>query len=143
MTEPERHAPIPVGIGLVARDGRYLIRLRPPGGPMPGVWEFPGGKCERGETPGEAAARECREEIGLDVVLGRLRRRLDYRYPHGWVELSYFDCTLADPRAEPDPRTGFRWVAAEELPSLTFPQANEPILEELARDARGTPRAGK
>lgn len=140
MTQTERDAPIPVGIALVARDGCYLIRQRPPGGPMPGVWEFPGGKCECGESAEEATARECREEIGLEVVLGRLRRRTDYRYPHGWVELSYYDCILADARAEPEPSTGFRWVAGADLPALTFPQANEPILEELARAAQDAQR---
>ena len=72
--------------------------------------------------------------------IGPLRRRIEYRYPHGWVELSYFDCTLADPRAEPEPGTGFRWVPAGELPSLVFPQANEPVLEELARSAEHQPR---
>jgi len=135
MTEPETETPIGVGIALVARDGRYLVRQRPPGGPMPGVWEFPGGKCEPGESAEKATQRECAEETGIDVNVGRLRRRTDYRYPHGWVELSYFDCTTVDERAEPDPSTGFRWVDAAALLSLRFPDANGPILDELANAA--------
>ncbi len=107
---------------------------------MPGVWEFPGGKCEPGEPPELATARECREEIGLDVVVGPLRKRVDHRYPHGWVELSYYDCTLADPQAEPDRHTGFRWIDGRDLPMLVFPEANEPILEELARGTGGPTR---
>jgi len=107
---------------------------------MPGVWEFPGGKCEPGETPEQATVRECLEETGLAILPGRLRRRLVYRYPHAWVELFYFDCTTVDPRSEPPTETGFRWVEASELPSLTFPDANEPILEELSNEvAGGTP----
>jgi 8-oxo-dGTP diphosphatase len=102
---------------------------------MAGYWEFPGGKCEPGESPTAATVRECREEIGLDVIVGRLRREITYRYPHAWVHLSYYDCVTADPAAEPDPSTGFRWVAAQALVGLPFPEANEPILRELAREA--------
>jgi 8-oxo-dGTP diphosphatase len=127
--------PLCVGIALVCRRGFSLIRRRPPGTAMAGYWEFPGGKCAPGETPAAATARECREEIGLEVIVGRLRREITYRYPHAWVHLSYFDCVTADPDAEPDPSTGFRWVAAESLVGLPFPEANEPILIELAREA--------
>src|SRR5690348_6485870 len=85
---------IRVGIGLVGRSGSYLVRQRPPkaGSPMPGYWEFPGGKCEEGESPEEATRRECREELGVAIVVGRRRRRVVHQYPHGLVELHYFDC---------------------------------------------------
>src|SRR4051794_41476076 len=107
MNEPGTKTPIAVGIALVARDGRYLVRQRPPGGPMAGVWEFPGGKCEPGETPEAATLRECEEETGLAVVVGPLRSRRVHRYVHAWVELSYYDCSVANPGDEPDPATGF------------------------------------
>jgi mutator protein MutT len=104
---------------------------------MAGYWEFPGGKCEPGESPASAAARECREEIGLEVCVGRLRREVTHRYPHAWVRLSYFDCATRVPDAEPDPATEFRWVPAGSLGTLRFPEANEPILIELAREHAG------
>jgi mutator protein MutT len=100
---------------------------------MAGYWEFPGGKCEPGESAAAAAARECREEIGLDVVVGMLRREAEHRYPHGWIRLSYYDCVTRVPDAEPDPSTGFRWVRGRALQGMLFPEANEPILRELAR----------
>src|SRR3954469_19515789 len=115
--------PIRVGIGLIERQGCYLIRRRPPGSAMAGYWEFPGGKCEPGESPAEATARECREELGLGVVVGPLRRGITHRYHNAWVQLSYFDCVTEDPDADPDPCTGFRWVAAEALVGLSFPEA--------------------
>jgi 8-oxo-dGTP diphosphatase len=147
MTDMDPASPPPapdpairVGIGLIERDGMYLIRRRPdrPGSPMPGVWEFPGGKCDPEESPAEATLRECREETGLGIVLGPLRRVITHRYAHGLVELHYFDGTPEDPDAEPEPRSGFLWVPARTLPSLRFPEANGPILDELARRAEGS-----
>jgi mutator protein MutT len=130
--------PTRVAIALVGRDGSYLVRRRPEGTVLGGYWEFPGGKCEAGECPSAAAARECREELGMDVVVGRLRRRIEHHYAHGPVELSFFDCVTASPDAEPAAGTGFRWVAAGSLLGLAFPPANAPILDELALDWAGT-----
>lgn len=123
-----------VGIGLIERDGCYLIRQRPPGTVYAGYWEFPGGKCEPGEIPAETTARECREETGLDVVVATLRRVATHHYPHGLVTLFFYDCTAADATAEPDQSSGFCWVDARELTRLRFPEANEAVLEELARE---------
>jgi 8-oxo-dGTP diphosphatase len=125
--------PTRVGIGLIGRAGRYLIRQRRPGQIMAGVWEFPGGKCEPGETPKQATARECLEEVGVAVQVERLRARIVHRYEHGLVELSFFDCFTVDPLAEPAEGSGFRWVAARELAGYTFPGANEPVVAALAR----------
>lgn len=99
---------------------------------MPGVWEFPGGKVEAGESPAEATARECWEEVGLLVEVGRFNRRVVHAYPHGLVELSYYHVQLSDPNAEPTPQTGFRWVKAADLPSYTFPPANDALIADLA-----------
>lgn len=132
-----RERPTLVAIGLIERDGRYLIRQRPPlpGSPMPGYWEFPGGKCEPGEQPEAAVLRECLEEVGLELVVNRLRRVVRHVYPHGFVELHFFDCTTADPQAEPARATGFRWVAAAELPRYTFPGANDTVIADIVSEA--------
>jgi mutator protein MutT len=133
-TTPQQ--PLRIGIGLIRRAGHYLIRQRPflHGSPMPGLWEFPGGKCEPGETPADATLRECLEETGLPILLGPLRRSLVHQYPHGLVELHYFDATPIDPLAEPSPDSGFLWTPARLLPTLTFPPANAPLLLELAAE---------
>ncbi|MGO9464506.1 MAG: (deoxy)nucleoside triphosphate pyrophosphohydrolase [Isosphaeraceae bacterium] len=124
--------PKQVGIALVRRGDRFLVRRRPEGTVYAGYWEFPGGKCEPGEDPAAATARECFEEIGLSVVVGPLRRTTTYCYAHGEVELFFFDCCTEDPTAEPADGSGYRWVPAAELPALRFPEANETIIEELA-----------
>jgi 8-oxo-dGTP diphosphatase len=128
-------APTPVGIALIRRGDRYLIRRRPAGTVYAGYWEFPGGKCEPGEDPAAATARECYEEIGLRVVVGPLRHTTIYRYDHGTVELFFFDCCTEDRTAEPTDGSGFCWVPAAELSGLQFPEANEAILAELGRAA--------
>ncbi len=102
---------------------------------MAGVWEFPGGKVEPRESPDEATARECLEEVGLPVEVGPLVRLVVHRYPHGLVELSYYQAHLSDPLSEPAPESGFRWVEAADLPFYTFPEANEALIAVLASGA--------
>lgn len=136
MSEDTQPEPIRVGIGLIGRAGRYLIRQRPPapGSPMAGYWEFPGGKCHDGESTQAAAVRESLEEVGLAVVAMRRRRVVRHVYPHGFVELSFYECETADPDAEPDPATGFQWVAVPDLPSYQFPGANETVVADLVAE---------
>ena len=127
-----REVPTRVGIALVERSGRYLVRRRPdlPGSPMPGKWEFPGGKARGGESPEACAVRECREESGLSVVAAGVRKTIVHRYPHGLVELNYID-VLTENDAEPDEGSGFVWVGAADLVGLDFPEANAAVLAEL------------
>jgi 8-oxo-dGTP diphosphatase len=131
--------PISVGIGIIRRCGRFLVRQRPEGTVYAGFWEFPGGKCDPGESPAAATARECLEETGLSIVVGPLRRITIHRYPHGLVELHFYDCTTERPAAEPHASSGFAWVPAGALASLCFPEANEAVLKELVQEeAQGT-----
>jgi 8-oxo-dGTP diphosphatase len=136
MAPTDDHPPadpfIDVGIGVIERAGRFLIRLRPEGTVYAGYWEFPGGKCEPGESPAAATARECLEETGLEVEVVSLRRVVEHHYPHGRVRLHFHDCRLLDATAEPREGSGCRWVAGPELRAIRFPEANEAILEELA-----------
>jgi 8-oxo-dGTP diphosphatase len=133
MSEPS-DSPVPVGIGIIRRGDRFLVRQRPAGTVYAGYWEFPGGKCESGEDPAQATARECFEETGLAVVVGRLRHVTTYRYPHGLVRLFFHDCTTEHPTADPATESGFQWMFAGELLALRFPEANQAILDELARE---------
>ncbi len=131
--EPER--PVRAGIAIIRRGQRYLVRQRPAETVYAGYWEFPGGKCEPGEQPAQATARECFEEIGIVVRVGPLRKVTVHRYPHALVELHFFDCTTEDDRAEPAPELGFHWLSVTELGRLRFPEANEAVIAELKRAA--------
>lgn len=108
--------------------GRYLVGVRGDDGPLPGLAEFPGGKCQPDESPAACAVRECREETGLAVVPVRLLLRQQFEYPHGAVDLHFWLCEPADPQAVADDHAGFRWVGRGELRSLPFPEGNRELL---------------
>lgn len=118
----------------MALEGRFLVRQRT-GPPLAGYWEFPGGKCEPGESPREAADRECLEELGFAVVLAdRPRRVVVHDYPHGRLELHFFDARPASDDAGPDADSPFQWVPSKKLTNLRFPEANAEVLADLAGD---------
>ncbi|MEX2015781.1 MAG: (deoxy)nucleoside triphosphate pyrophosphohydrolase [Candidatus Hydrogenedentales bacterium] len=119
----------PISIAVVEHDDRFLIGQRPPGVVLTGFWEFPGGKLRDGETADEAAARECREETGIEVeVLGSYGERV-HEYDFGWVRLQFFICRPRDVSKQPLPP--FRWVPRQDLSRYQFPPANEELLREL------------
>jgi 8-oxo-dGTP diphosphatase len=124
--------PICVAIAVVRHDGRFLVGTRPEGVPLAGMAEFPGGKVHAGETPAEAAARECLEESGLAVEVGEEYFSTVQQYDHGLLEVHFFRCRPMD--AAVAPRSPFRWVDAAELASLEFPAANGRLTEILLRE---------
>jgi len=105
---------------LIARDGRILLGKRGPGSREPGKWSFPAGFVERGERVERAAAREVREETGLDIVVGDLVGL--YSSDGETVVLAVYEATsVGEPRAGDD-LTEVGWFAASELPELAFPR---------------------
>ena len=124
-----------VAVGIVTdRHGQVLIQRRPYQGLLGGLWEFPGGKAEPGETMVQALRRELREEQGLRVERVRALAPVDHAYTHFKVTLHAHTCQLKsmDPRAgEGQPR---KWVAPSALPDFPMPRANRKILEQLAAE---------
>jgi A/G-specific adenine glycosylase len=127
-----------IAVAVVFRDGRVLIGRRPEAGLLGGLWEFPGGKVEPGETPREAAARELREEMCVEAEVGEEIEVVEHAYSHFRVTLHAFEArwTGGEPcgRASSD----WRWTAPAELAEHAFPAANRRVLERLAA---GSPRA--
>jgi 8-oxo-dGTP diphosphatase len=116
-----------IAIAVVEQEGCFLIGQRPPGVPLAGLWEFPGGKIEPGETPEQAAIRECLEETGISVEPSFRYPPQTKSYDHGDVELLFIACrpTNLSPLSPPLP---FRWVARAELPHFEFPAGNRALL---------------
>jgi mutator protein MutT len=125
-----------IAIAVIEHRGRFLIGRRPSGLPLAGLWEFPGGKIEPGETPQAAAARECLEETGFEVEVGPPYDEVSQRYEHGAVRLCFFACRpIGEVNSVPE---RFRWVEPRELANYAFPAANARLIERLARSV--TPR---
>ncbi len=126
---PQEKPATSIAIAVVERDDRFLIAPRPAGVALAGLWEFPGGKVEPGESAAQAAVRECLEETGLAVRI--LAHFLDHtqQYAHGRVQLAFFTCAPLDDASEPRPP--FRWVPRAELAKLEFPEGNRGLLARL------------
>ena len=121
-----------VTAAVIERDGRYLVTRRKLGAHLEGLWEFPGGKCDPGESLRDCLRRELREELGTDADVGDELFATAHTYPERSVELHFFACTLA---SEPLPLLGqeMRWVARADLKTLKFPPADDELIGLLAR----------
>lgn len=122
-----------VAAALVDAEGRVLVQKRAKGRAMAGLWEFPGGKCERHETPESALIRELAEELGIEVDESRLAPAAFASAPLGeqrMILLLYF---CREWRGEPRPldSDGLRWLRPAELHTLAMPPADEPLIAML------------
>jgi mutator protein MutT len=120
-----------VAAAVIERGGQFLITRRQPGVHLAGHWEFPGGKCEPGETLPECLARELREELAVDAAIGAEIFAITHEYPERRVELHFLRCDL---HGIPAPQIGqeMRWVGRSELASLEWPPADEALVRTLA-----------
>jgi len=116
---------------LRADDGRVLATRRPPDKSLGGLWEFPGGKIDAGETPESALRRELREELELQVGPLLAMEPVEHRYPFGtirlWPLLANCDGS-AKPGIVLHEHTDARWVDAQEADGLEWAPADVPVL---------------
>jgi len=121
---------IVVTAAVIERDGAFLVTRRQRGVHLEGYWEFPGGKCEAGESLADCLRRELREELDTDAMVGEEILAVTHDYPERSVELHFLSCRLL---AEPRPLLGqdMQWVARADLPSLQFPPADDELIARL------------
>jgi 8-oxo-dGTP diphosphatase len=124
---------VAVGI-LIDPQGRVLITRRAPQTHQGGLWEFPGGKVEPGETIVDALARELKEELGVTVLISEPFMTLDHDYGDQCVCLAVHRVTSW--RGEPSGMEGqpLAWEQPANLTDWPFPAANQPILTRLLTD---------
>jgi mutator protein MutT len=125
------HAVIHVAAGLVFDRGRLLITQRRTGDHLGGLWEFPGGKLEAGETFEECLARELREELGIEVRVGGELEDLTHAYAEKTVRLKFFRCELAAGIPQALHCENLAWITRAELPSYDFPAADARLIQKL------------
>jgi A/G-specific adenine glycosylase len=122
-----------IAVGVVRMDGRILITRRKEDGLLGGLWEFPGGKVESGETAAEACKREIEEEVNLSVEVTDLITRVDHAYTHFKVSVDVFECAYREGVVELNGPTDHRWIVLEEAEQYAFPAVNRKIFEVLRR----------
>ncbi len=120
---------------LIDRDGRVLLAKRPVGKPMAGLWEFPGGKVDPGETPEYALMRELREELGIETrpCCFAPVAFASHAYDDFHLLMPLFSCRTWKGFATPHEGQEFKWVKGDDLSKYEMPAADVPLIEPLRR----------
>ena len=114
---------------VVVRDGLVFCVQRGPDGSLPGMWEFPGGKIERGETPEQALVREIVEELQCEVRVGDLVTTTSHEYDFGIVNLTTFYCELSEGTPRLVEHAAMTWRRPNELHELEWAPADIPAID--------------
>jgi mutator protein MutT len=131
IDDAQPQAPVEVVAGILEEEGRFLVARRSEAGRLPGLWEFPGGKVEPGESRTDALERELMEELGLRVRVGEVVASSLHSYPEGEIRLSGY--RIYREMGEPELRVHqeLRWVTRGELRDLSLAPADLPLVEAL------------
>ncbi len=111
-------------------NGKILIQKRPENGLLGGLWEFPGGKVEKGESLENALKRECREELGVEVTIGQEIATIRHAYTHFKIHLTAFHCDIVSGALNSPLPT--RWATMADINTLPFPKANHKLFPALS-----------
>jgi mutator protein MutT len=127
-----------IALALIWRDGQILLSKRlTTADHLPDIWEFPGGKVEADESPAEAAVREAREEIGLEVEVVGTLVPIEWEYETRRVTLYPFDCQILGGNVETLQVAAVKFVAPRDLKIEDFPPANASLVMLLRGDDAG------
>ena len=133
MERESRRLVLVAACALIDPDGRVLIALRPAGKAMAGLWEFPGGKIETGETPEDSLVRELKEELGIEVTEACLApfTFASHAYEEFHLLMPLYICRrwTGIPRAIVHQE--LKWVRAKELVNYPMPPADRPLISML------------
>ncbi len=128
-----------IGAAIIWKAGKILISQRPASGLLGGLWEFPGGKLESGETLPECVKREIMEELGIRIRVGKKVAKISHAYSHFRITLHAFDCTYQSGSPQKLGVQDWRWVEPLNLRRYAFPAANQPVIDQLIRRSQADP----
>lgn len=123
--------PTIVAAAVVVDNGRVLLTKRAEGQHLAGLWEFPGGKLEIGESPEEALVRECREECGIEIAVAEILDATFHRYPEKDVLLLFYRCSLVSGEVRHLHVADHAWVEPKELGRYEFPPADARVIARI------------
>jgi 8-oxo-dGTP diphosphatase len=125
---------VEVAAGLVFRHGLLLLTQRLPGKHLAGLWEFPGGKREIGETWETCLARELREELGIESWIERSYAEVKYSYPERTVHLRFYLCRITEGEPRAAGCAALAWVDRQSLTQYSLPPADQALVERILAD---------
>lgn len=114
----------------VRPDGKVLVCKRGEGKSLAGLWEFPGGKLEAGETPAQALMREMREELAIEIEVREPRPSVDWRYGETSLRLHPYVCRIISGEPRPLEHAELRWCDVLEFSQLEWAPADVPVWRE-------------
>lgn len=123
-----------VTAAVIPKEGDVLLAKRPPGGLLGGLWEFPGGKQEKGESLQETLTREIMEELNLEVEIGSLLGEYHHAYTHFRVTLHAFYCRMVSEDLRLNYHTDYSWIPLEELDSYPMGKMDRQIANKLREE---------
>ncbi|OWY24635.1 (deoxy)nucleoside triphosphate pyrophosphohydrolase [Sphingobacteriales bacterium UPWRP_1] len=126
--------PVLVTAAILWQNSRILLAQRPQHDRMAGLWEFPGGKIEAGETPQNCLQRELLEELGIETQIGNLFMETDYHYPHIYIRLLAFHAIPVKGQLVLHNHAAIAWVLPHELLQYPLAPADVPIATRLAHE---------
>lgn len=121
-------------VGAVIVDAGRVLCTQRGSGSLEGLWEFPGGKLEQGESPEEALAREVGEELGCLIKVGARVAVTEHEYDFAVIELTTFYCSLVDGEPKLSEHTALAWLPPDELTTLTWAPADVPAVLKIQSD---------
>ena len=121
---------IEVVAAIIYKDGAYFATQRGYG-EFEGMWEFPGGKIEPGESRESALKREIQEELGIDININKFLCTTEYDYPSFHLTMHCYICCIASGEIELREHKSARWLRSEELWSVEWLPADKEVIENI------------
>lgn len=123
-------------VAAIIRDGNKIFATQRGYGDFKGGWEFPGGKMEQGETPGQALVREIKEELDTEITVGELIETVEYDYPQFHLTMHCFWCTVKSGDLVLKEHEAAKWLTKDTLDTVNWLPADEGLIEKIRQELK-------